>query len=113
MLAAAELAKPWPLALIVDHLLGQRTAPFELDAADVACSLAIGALILAIAVAEALATYFVRPVAAERRRAHHARAARRGLRPPPAAQPRLPPARQKGDLLTRVTEDVNDMGELF
>ena len=54
--------------------------------------LAIGALILAIAVAESAAHVLQRPVDAERRRAHHPRAARRGLRPPAAAQPRLPPA---------------------
>ena len=37
-----------------------------------------------------------RPVDAERGRAHHPRAARRGLRPPAAAQPRLPPAHPEG-----------------
>ncbi|HET6551460.1 MAG TPA: hypothetical protein VFG79_23535, partial [Solirubrobacter sp.] len=57
VLAAAELAKPWPLALIVDHLLGRDT-PFALDAADVRLIAAVGALILAIAVAESAATYF-------------------------------------------------------
>ena len=38
----------------------------------------------------------LRPVAAERGRAHHARAADRGLRPPPAALARLPPAAPEG-----------------
>ena len=31
VLAAAELAKPWPLALIVDHVLEQRTGAVRAD----------------------------------------------------------------------------------
>ena len=27
----AELAKPWPIALIVDHVIGDRQAPFDVD----------------------------------------------------------------------------------
>ena len=31
VLALAELAKPWPIALIVDHLIANREAPFDVD----------------------------------------------------------------------------------
>jgi ATP-binding cassette subfamily B protein len=110
VLALAELAKPWPIALIVDHLIGDRTAPFELD---MGLLLAIGGLILAIAVAESAATYFssLWLQSAGERITHELRIAvydhlqRLSL----AFHQRT----HKGDLLTRVTEDVNDMGELF
>ena len=35
VLTAADLAKPWPLALVVDRVLAERTQPFELDGADI------------------------------------------------------------------------------
>ena len=34
VLTAADLAKPWPLALVVDRVLAERTAPFALDGGD-------------------------------------------------------------------------------
>jgi ATP-binding cassette subfamily B protein/subfamily B ATP-binding cassette protein MsbA len=113
VIAAAELAKPWPLALIVDHLLRQRSGPFTLDGGDVRLLLGIGVLILVIAVAESAATYAsgLWMQSAGERITHELRVAiydhlqRLSL----AFHQRT----HKGDLLTRVTEDVNDMGELF
>lgn len=113
VIAAAELAKPWPLALIVDHLLDDRQAPFTLDSQDLRLLIGIGLLILAIAVAESAATYFsgLWMQSAGERITHELRVAiydhlqRLSL----AFHQRT----HKGDLLTRVTEDVNDMGELF
>jgi ATP-binding cassette subfamily B protein len=113
VIAAAELAKPWPLALIVDHLLNDRQTPFTLDSTDVRLLLGIGALILVIAVAESAATYAsgLWMQSAGERITHELRVAiydhlqRLSL----AFHQRT----HKGDLLTRVTEDVNDMGELF
>lgn len=110
VLALAELAKPWPIALIVDHVIADREAPFT---PDLTLLLAVGALILAIAVAESASTYFTGLwlQSAGERIAHQLRVAiydhlqRLSL----AYHQRTP----KGDLLTRVTEDVNDMGELF
>ncbi len=110
VVAAAELAKPWPLALIVDHVISDREASYT---PDVGLVLAIGALILGIAVAESAATYFSNlwMQSAGERITHELRVAvydhlqRLSL----AFHQRT----QKGDLLTRVTEDVNDMGELF
>jgi ATP-binding cassette subfamily B protein len=113
VLAAAELAKPWPLALIVDHVLERRQVPFELTAADLRAVLLVGGLILAIAVAESSATYFsdLWMQSAGERITHELRVAvydhlqRLSL----AFHQRS----QKGDLLTRVTGDVRDMGQLF
>jgi len=110
VLALAELAKPWPIALIVDHIISDRTAPFDVDMGFLA---AIGALILGIAVAESAATYFSNlwlqsageRITHELRIAVYAHLQRLSL----AFHQRT----HKGDLLTRVTEDVNDMGELF
>lgn len=110
VLALAELAKPWPIALIVDHVIADREAPFR---PDLSLLIGIGAMILAIAVAESASTYFTGLwlQSAGERIAHQLRVAiydhlqRLSL----AYHQRTP----KGDLLTRVTEDVNDMGELF
>ena len=111
VVAAAELAKPWPLALIVDHVLSDREAPVH--ARRRASCWRSARLILAIAIAESAATYFSNlwMQSAGERITHELRVAvydhlqRLSL----AFHQRT----QKGDLLTRVTEDVNDMGELF
>ena len=87
--------------------------PFELTAADLRAVLLVGGLILAIAVAESTATYFsdLWMQSAGERITHELRVAvydhlqRLSL----AFHQRS----QKGDLLTRVTGDVRDMGELF
>ena len=113
MLAAADLAKPWPLALIVDHIFANRTAPFALDHEDVELLVAVAALILAISLAESLANYFADLwlQSAGERITHELRVAvydhlqRLSL----AFHQRS----QKGDLLTRVTGDVSAMGNLF
>src|SRR5262249_46494889 len=55
---AADLAKPWPLALVVDHLLSDRRSSFDLQPSDWRLLAAVAALTLAIAVAEATAQYF-------------------------------------------------------
>ena len=107
---AADLAKPWPLALVVDRLL-DRQAPFELDGADVRLLVAMAALVLRSH--------------SPRRRAY---AADLWLQ---AAGERIThdlrvsvydhlqrlslgsPAAPEGRSLTRVTGDVNAMGDLF
>ena len=112
-LTAADLAKPWPLALVVDRLLDGRTAPFELAGADLRLLAVVAALVLGIALVEAAAQYFADlglQVAGERI-AHELRVSvyeqlqRLSLG--------FHQGRQKGDLLTRVTGDVNAMGDLF
>ena len=112
-LTAAELAKPWPLALVVDHLLDGRAAPFELDAADWRLLAAVTALVLAIALVEAVARYAcdLWLQSAGERITHELRIAvydhlqRLSLG--------FHQRRQKGDLITRVTGDVDAMGGLF
>ncbi len=105
VISLAELAKPWPLAIVVDHLLdGKR---------DYGLLAGVAALILAIAIAESIAQYFADLwlQSAGERITHDLRVAlydhlqRLSL----AFHQRS----QKGDLLTRVTEDVNAMGTLF
>ncbi|HEY7076624.1 MAG TPA: ABC transporter ATP-binding protein, partial [Solirubrobacteraceae bacterium] len=113
VLTLADLAKPWPLALIVDRLLTGRRPPFELTAADVRLLAAIAALILAIAVAEALAQYCAdlwlqsagERISHELRVAVYDQLQRLSLA--------FHHGRATGDLLTRVTEDANNMGSLF
>ena len=113
VLTAADLAKPWPLALVVDELLDDRSAPFELAPADLWLLAAIAGLVLVIAVAEAGAQYAsdLWLQAAGERITHELRTAvydhlqRLSL----GFHQRQP----KGDLLTRVTGDVNAMGDLF
>jgi ATP-binding cassette, subfamily B, bacterial len=112
VLTAADLAKPWPLALVVDELLG-KPAPFSLDSGDWRLLIAVAALVLVIALAEAAAQYFADLwlQSAGERIAHELRI---------AVYDRLQALslgfhqkREKGDLLTRVTGDVNAMGNLF
>ena len=113
VLTAADLAKPWPLALIVDRLLAERTRPFDLEAGDVRLLIAVAALVMLIAVAEALAQYGAdlwlqragERIAHEMRVDVYGHLQRLSLG--------YHQQRQKGDLLTHVTGDVDDMGELF
>jgi len=111
-LTLADLAKPWPLALVVDGLLA-RTAPFELDAGDARLLAAVAALVVGIALVEAAAQYasdLWLQTAGERishdlrvRVYDHLQRLSLGFHQ----------GRQKGDLVTRVTGDVNAMGDLF
>ena len=112
-LTVADLAKPWPLALVVNHLLAHREAPFTLDAGDVRLLAAVAVAVLLIALVEAIAQYAsdLWLQAAGERISHDLR-----LRVYDHLQ-RLSlgfhQRRQKGDLVTRVTGDVNAMGDLF
>ena len=112
-LTVADLAKPWPLALVVDRMLDGRTPPFELVPADVRLLVLVAVLVLLIALLEAAAQYVadLRLQVAGERIAHELRTSvydhlqRLSLG--------FHQRRQKGDLLTHVTSDVNAMGDLF
>ena len=112
VLTAADLAKPWPLAIVVDQLLA-RSAPFELDGGDWRLLAAVALAVLAIALAEAGARYLsdLWLQSAGERIAHELRiAVYDHLQAQSLAYHQR---RQKGDLLTRVTGDVNAMGDMF
>ena len=113
VLTAADLAKPWPLALIVDRLLAERTQPFELSGADVRLLVAVAGMVLVIALAEAFAQYATDLwlQSAGERIAHDLRV--RVYEHLQRLSLGFHQQRQKGDLLTRVTGDVNAMGDLF
>jgi ATP-binding cassette, subfamily B, bacterial len=113
LLTLAELAKPWPLKLVIDELFAGRDSAFALSAHDYRILAGIAVLILGIALVDAVATYYsdLWMQSAGERIAHDLRIAlydhlqRLSLR--------FHLRRQKGDLLTRVTADVNAIGDLF
>ena len=56
-LTAAQLAAPWPLKLAIDELVTGRGTGFELTREDVALLLGLVAMVLGIAIVDALATF--------------------------------------------------------
>ena len=113
VLTLVELAKPWPLALALDKIVRSRRGPFALDAGDIRLLLAVVALVIVIALAEALADYFsdLWLYSAGERITHTLRVAvyehlhRLSLGYHQRAQ--------KGDLVAPLTEDVSSVGDLF
>jgi ATP-binding cassette subfamily B protein len=112
-LTVADLAKPWPIKLVIDYIVAGREGAFELRAHDLQLLGAIAGLVLAIALTEATATYYsdLSLKRAGERIAHDLRIAVY------AHMQRLSLAfherRQKGDLVTLVTSDVNSVGQAF
>lgn len=113
-IALAELARPFPLGLAVDHLIGDSArGGFALDAADVELLAGIGLLVLAIAGVNALAGYLAdlalrragERITHDLRTATHEHLQRLSLG--------FHERRHTGDLVTRVTGDVNAVGALF
>jgi ABC-type multidrug transport system fused ATPase/permease subunit/aminoglycoside phosphotransferase (APT) family kinase protein len=115
VVAAAEVLRPFPLKFVIDHLFAGGGAPFALDLGwDDALLLAgVAALVLAIALLEAAGSYLmdVRLMRAGERIVHDLRVAIY------AHLQRLSlgfhQRRHTGDLVTRVTGDVNAVGMLF
>jgi ABC-type multidrug transport system fused ATPase/permease subunit len=110
---AAWLARPLPIALVVDRLLQKREIPFELSADDWRLVALIAGLVLAIAVVNAVGGHLAddRLAKAGERITHRLRMASY------AQLQRLSLSfherRQAGDLVTRVTGDVSAVGGLF
>jgi ABC-type multidrug transport system fused ATPase/permease subunit len=110
---AAWLARPFPLALIVDHLVGRREGPFELTSDDWRLLGLIAGLVLLIGLVNAFGGHLAddRLSKAGERITHRLRMATY------AQLQRLSLSfherRQAGDLVTRVTGDVSAVGSLF
>jgi ATP-binding cassette, subfamily B, bacterial len=110
---AAWLARPLPIALVVDRLLDQREIPFELGASDWRFVGVVAGLVLAIALVGAFGAHLAddRLVKAGEHITHRLRVATY------AQLQRLSlsfhEARHAGELVTRVTGDVSAVGGLF
>jgi ATP-binding cassette, subfamily B, bacterial len=111
--AVADLAKPWPLKLVLDYIVLQHTAGFALERRDLVILAGIGGLVLAIALVSALAEnasnlWLQRAgerIGHDMRVNVYDRLQRLSLR--------FHERRQKGDLVTRVTGDANAVGDMF
>src|SRR3954453_5988760 len=111
--ALADLAKPWPVKLVIDELLGDRHGSFSLDAGDLRVLAGIALLVVAIALVDAASTYFSdlwlqragERIVHDLRVAVYAHLQRLSLG--------FHQRRQKGDLVTRVTADANAVGAMF
>lgn len=109
----ADLAKPWPIALVIDELFAGRSGSFDLSAADTRLLAIIAGLVVVIAMLDAASTYLAdlwlqragERINHELRVAVYSHLQRLSLG--------YHQRRQKGDLVTRVTGDVNAVGALF
>jgi ATP-binding cassette, subfamily B, bacterial len=113
MVTLAELAKPWPLALVIDRLLAGHEGAFELRDDDLVLLGGIALLVVAIAITDALANYFSElmlkrageTITHDLRVAVYSHLQRLSLG--------FHHRSQTGDLVTRVTGDVNAVGTIF
>jgi ATP-binding cassette, subfamily B, bacterial len=113
VVAAAELAKPWPLALVIDELLAGHRGPFSLDDGEVRLLALLAVIVIAIAAADAIAQYCAdlwlqsagERITHELRVAVYEHLQRLSLG--------FHQRRQKGDLVNRLTGDVTAVGALF
>jgi ATP-binding cassette, subfamily B, bacterial len=109
----ATLAQPWPLALVIDELVGVHDGAFTLTASDYSFLALVAGLVLAIAAVLAASEYFTdlwltragERIVHDLRVALYAHLQRLSLV--------FHNRQQKGDLVTRVTGDVNAVGTLF
>ena len=94
--ALAELAKPWPIALVIDELFAGHDGAFSLEASDLRLLAGIAVLVVAIAAVDAISTYFsdLWLQRAGERIVHDLRTA--AVRAPAATVARLSPAAPEG-----------------
>jgi ATP-binding cassette, subfamily B, bacterial len=112
-LTLAELAAPWPLKLALDEIVTGRGTRFDLSRGDVSLLLLLGALVLAIATVNGLATFSStywlnrsgERIVHDLRTATYEHLQRLSLA--------FHANRPTGDLVARVTGDVNAVGDLF
>ena len=111
VVAAADLARPWPIKLVVDELFDG--GDVDLGGGAVWLLLGIAALVLLIALSDACASYLAdlwlgragEGITHDLRVSLYDHLQRLSLR--------FHQSRSKGDLVTRVTGDANAVGELF
>lgn len=109
----AQLAAPWPLKLAIDELVTDRGTSFELSRDDASLLVGLVALVLGIAVVDALATFASdywlnrsgETIVHDLRTATYEHLQRLSLV--------FHANRPTGDLVARVTGDVNAVGDLF
>jgi ATP-binding cassette, subfamily B, bacterial len=112
-LTAAQLAAPWPLKIAIDSLVTDRGTRFELDSGDISLLLGLAALVLGIAAVNAVAAFFSEfwlnrsgeQIVHDLRTATYEHLQRLSLM--------FHSSRHTGDLVARVTGDVNAVGDLF
>src|SRR3954465_4020493 len=113
LMTLADLAQPWPLKFLIDNVISAHSIPFAFGADDVRQLVFIAAAVVGIAMLDAAATYTGdlwlkrsgERIAHELRLQMYGHLQRLSL----AYHDR----RQKGDLVTRLTEDANSVGTLF
>jgi len=112
-LTVAQLAAPWPLKLAIDELVTGRGTSFQLTAGDYSLLLGLAALVLGIAMVDALASFYSdfwlnrsgEKIVHDLRTATYEHLQRLSLV--------FHSNRPTGDLVARVTGDVNAVGDLF
>jgi ATP-binding cassette subfamily B protein len=112
-LTVAQLAAPWPLKLAIDKLVTGRGTSFELSSSDISLLLGLGALVLGIAIVDALASFYSdfalnrsgEQIVHDLRTSTYQHLQRLSLV--------FHSNRPTGDLVARVTGDVNAVGDLF
>jgi len=112
-LTLAQLAAPWPLKIAIDELVSGRGESFELTRGDVSLLFGLAAMVLGVAAVDALATYYSdfwlnrsgEQIVHDLRTATYEHLQRLSLV--------FHSSRPTGDLVARVTGDVNAVGELF
>jgi ABC-type multidrug transport system fused ATPase/permease subunit len=112
-LTAAQLAAPWPLKIAIDELVTGRGTQFDLDPSDISLLLGLAALVLGIAIVNAAAAFFSEfwlnrsgeQIVHDLRTGTYEHLQRLSLM--------FHSNRPTGDLVARVTGDVNAVGDLF
>lgn len=112
-LTFAQLAAPWPLKLAIDELVTGRDTGFDLTGDDFVLLVGLAAMVLGIAIIDALATYYSdfwlersgEQIVHDLRTATYEHLQRLSLV--------FHSNRPTGDLVARVTGDVNAVGDLF
>ncbi len=113
VVALAELAAPWPLKVVLDRLLGDRPTPFELTSPNWTLLAVVAAAAIGIAIVQALSDYAStlwlkqagEAIVHDLRVATYNHLQRLSLS--------YHDARHKGDLVQRITADVNAVGQIF